>query len=77
MKRKLDRTYLCRLIDASFDRAELAAAIGVSEGRLSNLLRGVSDFRYSEMLAVAAVLRLDASEFERCFFTPESSEILN
>ncbi len=73
-KQTLDRTYLRELIDASFDRAELAAVLGVSEGRLSRLLLGNSEFRYSEMLAVARALGLDSSEFERCFFSPEGSE---
>ncbi len=69
-----DRAYLRRLIDSSFDRAELASAIGVSEGRLSKLLWGRGEFRYSEMLAVARALRLDRREFERCFFTATCSE---
>ena len=73
----IGRIYLRELIDASFDRAELAAAVGVSEGRLATLLSGGGEFRYSEMLAFAKVLELNSKEFERCFFMPESSENLN
>ncbi len=73
----VDRAHLRRLIDSSFDRAELASAMGVSEGRLSMLLMGRDEFRYSEMLAIARALRLDCREFERCFFNAMSSENLN
>lgn len=71
----LDRAYLRELIDTSFDREELAEALGVSEGRLSRLLLGWGEFRYSEMLAIARALELDSREFELCFFTPKVQKI--
>ena len=73
--KKFDTSLLRELIDADFDRFEFAQLMGIGEDRLSRLLRGESEFRQSEMISAARILRLDVKRFDRCFFTQSVQKI--
>lgn len=72
-----DTAYLRALAQQRMNIDELAKELGVSGDRIERLLSGKTEFRYSEMLALARVLGFTANEFEMCFFMPESLENLN
>ena len=74
---EFDMSYLRGIVDRKIGRERLAGEMGVSEGRLSELLAGRCAFRMNEMMSCVLLLRLDSEEFERCFFNVKSSENLN
>ncbi len=80
MKREnieFDMSYLRSIVDKKIGREQLARVMGVSEGRLSELLGGRCAFRMDEMMSCVLLLGLEREEFERCFFSAKSSGNLN
>ena len=76
-KIEFDMSYLRSIVDTNLEREKLACAMGIGEGRLSDLLGGRCVFKMDEMMCCAVLLGLDREEFERCFFSVKSSENLN
>ena len=74
---EFDMLQLKCIIDQRIGREQLARGMGVSEGRLSELLEGRRAFKMNEMMSCVILLGLDSQEFESCFFNAKSSENLN
>ena len=55
------------------NQTELAKLLGITRNTLSKKINGPSEFKFSEVCTLVAVLRLKAWEMEQIFF-PEDGE---